>query len=259
MRTFHIPVPESLQAFVKDIVVMENFASGITDILPFYADGYPGVLFRESKRAPTLSPGNKPLSELFLYGQTIKPIEIHFPAPYKVIVFELHPFVVRMIFGVNPKKLNDDCYNFLADETLDESSLISALVLAKETKQQVDMLSAFLLRQIQKQSVNSNQKAKLALDVLIEGRGNISIKHLADQLQLSERTLQRLFKEYVGVSPKQFAKIIQFQSSLKSVSQCGLQKLTDVVYEHGYADQSHFIRDFKKYTHTKPSRFRKKN
>jgi len=35
--------------------------------------------------------------------------------------------------------------------------------------------------------------------------------------------------------------------------------LSDVVYEHGYADQSHFIRDFKKYTHTKPSRFRKKN
>jgi AraC-like DNA-binding protein len=259
MQDFHIPVPESLQSYVKDIVVRENCASHIIDIMPFYADGYPGILFRESIVSPTLCPGNKPLSELFLYGQTIKPIEIHFQAPYKVIVFELQPFVVRMIFGVNPKELNDDCYNFLADESLDEGNLISALILAKETEKQVDLISAFLLRQIQKQSATANQKTKLALDLVVASKGNISIKRLADQIQLSERTLQRLFKEHVGVSPKQFAKIIQFQSSLKGITQCGLQKLTDVVYEHGYADQSHFIRDFKKYTSTKPSRLRKKH
>ena len=259
MQDLHIPVPESMQSFVKDIVVIENRAINVIDILPFYADGYPGVLFRESKAVPILRPRNKALSELFLYGQTIKPIEIHFTSPYKVIVFELHPFVVKMIFGVDPKELNDDCYNFLADENLGESSLIGALAQAKETTKQVDILSAFLLRQIQKQSATPNQRIKLALDLVVWSKGTISVKRLSDELKLSERSLQRLFNEHVGVSPKQFSKIIQFQNSLKGISESGLQKLTDLVYEHGYADQSHFIRDFKKYTSTKPSSLRKKN
>jgi AraC-like DNA-binding protein len=83
------------------------------------------------------------------------------------------------------------------------------------------------------------------------------VKKLTEQLHLTERTLQRRFVEHIGVSPKQFAKIIQFQASLSSLSDKTVSKLTEVVYESGYADQSHFIRSFKKYTGRKPSQLKK--
>jgi len=254
----YVPVPDSLQFFVKNIVVMENYDSGETDILPFYADGFPGILYKESVEAPVLMPRAKKLSELFVYGQTIKPIEIHFQTPYKVIVFELHPYAVKMLFGVNPTELNDDCYNFLSNQSFSECNLLTDLTDAKETTARVDLIAAFLEREIKRQSASPYVKIKQALDLIISEQGKVAVKNLADQLAISERTLQRLFIEHVGIPPKQFAKIIQFQSSLSEISDAGLQKLTEVVYKFGYSDQSHFIRDFKKYAGNNPSSHKKK-
>jgi AraC-like DNA-binding protein len=94
------------------------------------------------------------------------------------------------------------------------------------------------------------------LHLILKNKGNISIKKITEHLHITERTLQRLFIEYVGISPKQFTKIIQFQSSVSLISDDSYQKLTDVVYETGYADQSHFIRYFKKFTGKKPSEYK---
>ena len=73
------------------------------------------------------------------------------------------------------------------------------------------------------------------------------------QLPVTERTFERNFKSYVGLSPKQFAKIIQFQSSLNRLTKAKFQKLTDIGLESGFTDQSHFIRTFKSYTGQTPS------
>lgn len=257
METLHFNIPDALQAYVNDILVLENLVPGEVDVMAFYADGFPGILYHQSASAPVLMPRGKNLSELFLYGQTIKPIEIHFTAPYKVVLFELLPFAVKMIFEVNPRELNDDCYNFLAEEKADEASLKRALADAENTEQQVGFLAAFLESQFAKKSFTPHQKIKLASECIISSKGSITVKRLAEQLNFSERSLQRLFKEYVGLSPKQFAKIIQFQSSLTDLSNPGFKKLTELVYENGFADQSHFIRDFKRYAGVKPSQHKK--
>ncbi|MDG1692959.1 MAG: helix-turn-helix domain-containing protein, partial [Methylophilaceae bacterium] len=61
------------------------------------------------------------------------------------------------------------------------------------------------------------------------------------------------FRAYVGLSPKQFSKIIQFQSSLNKLTEAKFQKLTDIGFDSGFTDQSHFIRTFKSYTGQTPS------
>ncbi|RZK57718.1 MAG: AraC family transcriptional regulator [Pedobacter sp.] len=259
MDTKNIVVPDFLSSYVKNILVFTNELEGKIDVMAFYADGNPGILYRESQASPLLKPSDKSLSPLFLYGQTIKPIEIHFHAPYKVIVFELHPFTVKMIFGLNPKELNDNCFDFLADKAIDDSSLLSKLESTVTIDMQIELIAEFLKKQITKQSSNPHHKIKLALDLMVFHNGNIHIKKVAEEIEVSERTLQRLFMAYVGVSPKQFAKIIQFKSSLAHISEAGLKKLTDVVYANGFSDQSHFIRDFKKYTGSKPSEHKRKD
>ncbi|WP_207421388.1 helix-turn-helix transcriptional regulator [Desertivirga brevis] len=259
METTHFTVPDALQAYVKDILVIENSVPDRVDSIPFYADGFPGILYHNSKSAPILLPRAKPLTELFLYGQTIKPIIIKFHAPYKVVLVELLPFAVKMIFDVNPRELNDDCYNFLAGEKQDDVALKRQLADTEGTEQQIALLSSYLETQVANRSFTPHQKIKLASEIIISSKGGITVTRLAEQLKFSERSLQRLFKEYVGVSPKQFAKIIQFQASLNDMFDPGINKLTELVYENGFADQSHFIRDFKRYAGTKPSWHKKKS
>lgn len=64
-------------------------------------------------------------------------------------------------------------------------------------------------------------------------------------------------KSKVGITPKQFTKIIQFQCSLNQLTDDDYLNLTDLAYEYGFADQSHFIRTFKHYTGKTPREFQR--
>ena len=81
--------------------------------IPLYADGYPGIMFQQSANGFYLLPENKKLSELFLYGQTLKPVSLDVKGPYQFVVFQLFPFASKYLLDIEPKKLNDKCYDLL--------------------------------------------------------------------------------------------------------------------------------------------------
>lgn len=245
----------NLDSYVKDIIVLESENQKKKSTLPFFADGYPGVMFQQSKNGAFLQPKNKALSEFFLYGQTLDPIEISIQGAYRMIVFQLFPSSAKKLFRVNPKMLNDDCYDLNRMEYSPVVATAHQLLQTKEADQQVEIICSFLAALIQ-ETGHHEQKVKLAVNLILESKGKISMKALREQLYMTERTLQRQFIAYVGIPPKQLAKIIQFQSSLDQISEETFSKLTEVVFENGYADQSHFIRSFKKFTGKKPSTFK---
>ena len=57
---------------------------------------------------------------------------------------------------------------------------------------------------------------------------------------------ERLFNELIGANPKEYARIVRFQKSLKLLQHDFENiNLAQLAYQCGYADQSHFIREFK--------------
>lgn len=83
-------------------------------------------------------------------------------------------------------------------------------------------------------------------DILVH-KGNISICDLKSTAYVSDRQLERLFKEYIGVSPKQFASMIRYQYLWNDIvfrKECSSM---DMVYKYGYTDQAHMLHDFRKY------------
>ena len=97
-----------------------------------------------------------------------------------------------------------------------------------------------------------------AIQLVIDHNGQLSISDLCIELEINERTLERRFLSEVGISAKQFSKMIQFQLSLEQLKEKEYDKLTDIVYENGFADQSHFIKVFKAFTGKTPKAFIKK-
>ena len=99
----------------------------------------------------------------------------------------------------------------------------------------------------QKQSV-----VDLAMQLIDSSKGTIPIQKIARQINLSVAQFRKRFNEEVGMSPKEYSKILRFNLALQAMHNHPGKKLSELTYELGYFDQAHFIRDFQSITGNTP-------
>lgn len=92
-----------------------------------------------------------------------------------------------------------------------------------------------------------------------ESKGQIDIAELIQPCYMSRRKFERKFLEEVGVSPKAYAKIRRFSYICSIIAGKKKTKLKDVLFEGGYYDQSHFIKDFKYFAGRSPKLYMQTN
>lgn len=71
---------------------------------------------------------------------------------------------------------------------------------------------------------------------------------------VSERTAQRLFDHYVGLTPRQTIRVLR-HVGIGRVLRVGTDSIAELAAEHGFADQSHLTRDFAGLAGIPPARF----
>ncbi len=82
-----------------------------------------------------------------------------------------------------------------------------------------------------------------------------SISKLCQQNDINIRKLERMFNKYVGVSAKTYGIINRFQNSLNQILYSEDARFTDIAYDNTYFDQTHFIKEFKRFTGNTPKSF----
>jgi len=80
----------------------------------------------------------------------------------------------------------------------------------------------------------------------------ISEKQCGD-FGLSSRQLRRLSQQYLGLSPRELARVFRFQSMLKTMNTGHVK----TAWADHYHDQSHFIREFKSLSGFTPNQFKR--
>ena len=93
------------------------------------------------------------------------------------------------------------------------------------------------------------------VELIRQSYGKISIRQMATEACLCRRQFERIFAEHVGISPKQYLKIIRFQYALFQKQQNKNLDMIDLSYQSGYFDQSHFINDFKSLSGLTPKQY----
>ena len=139
-----------------------------------------------------------------------------------------------------------DLFKFNIDGQIEET---------KEVSKQLEI--------IEKSFVNifeevDTRKVEYLINTIKASNGSLSKQQLAALINSSEKTVERLFNNRVGISVKNFSKIVRFQNAIElfeSIKNKEATNLLDIAIDSGYYDQSHFIRDCKALTGKTPSEY----
>lgn len=245
-----------LTPFLKKILVLESDdQKARPQSFQFFADGCPGIVYQQSTHGIALNSQPDRLATVFLYGQPVKPIQLDTFGPYRIIVFFLQPHAIMPLLGIRADELTDTCIDLSLLPVSGGFSLQDQLINTNLVEKQVAILSAHLLKLIQLNRAKTDRMLDFAVGQLLESNGRLALAELQQNLNMSERTFERRFEQYVGLSPRLFSRICRFQSTLKQLQSRHYQKLSDIAFDNGYADQSHFIRTFKEFTGVAPLTF----
>lgn len=167
------------------------------------------------------------------------------------IAVKLKPAALTQLFGLRMDQYVDQIVDLEAVPNAKLSKL-HLKILPYTTEEEVNLtLDTYFLSLIPTATKNPLQDV---LSLIFNKNGALTVNEMSLAGNISERQLERLFKKYVGLSPKYYARIIRFNYIFQLIKS-GKSNWADIVYQSGYYDQSHFIRDFKAFTGEDPSSY----
>jgi AraC-like DNA-binding protein len=113
----------------------------------------------------------------------------------------------------------------------------------------VVVLDQFFLSRI---SINNPFLSKVLWDVKTRN-GIITVHELAKNNVISGRQLERKFRHYLGISPKEYINFVRYQFAIDQIRNNSHKSLLDVAFSTGYYDHSHLTNEIKKYSGLLPS------
>ena len=124
-----------------------------------------------------------------------------------------------------------------------------------EERMLAERMERFLLTRLREVTYGTERFISVFRQLRAEGLG-FDHRALGKRLHVCDRQAQRLFKEYLGLSPVHYHRIARFRQAYDRATEGVVSRWSDVAYELGYADQAHFSRDFKAFCGITPSMLR---
>jgi AraC-like DNA-binding protein len=183
---------------------------------------------------------------------TINPVQLSWPGKGSIISIQFWPGKFYDFFGW-PQHLFFDDTVILEDTELEKEffRLFEQLYEAPSLELKTKLIDLFLLSHFP-QKILFRPAIAYAVEEILRTRGQLSLEQLIAKTRYSERHFRRLFKESVGMNPYIFLRIVRFYHAFTIMQTGRFHSLTDIAYMAGYFDQSHFIRDFKKFWDLSP-------
>ncbi|QAA32351.1 helix-turn-helix domain-containing protein [Clostridium manihotivorum] len=126
-----------------------------------------------------------------------------------------------------------------------KNALEHILLASTSIVDRVGKVQDYLLMRLNINKQNNNLMN--AVYKILQSKGTASISEILNFTTISQRQLERLFLEYVGVSPKKLSGLIRYQYLWQDIIRGNSISIQDLVSKYAYVDQAHLLRDFKKY------------
>jgi len=171
------------------------------------------------------------------------------------LVMRFKPGGFEQLTGISQKELNKPTYPLqelipeLADLAMDEA------MSNKPAPDIIHKINRWVFTK-KKNTIRNFMISKFVSET-IKSKGQIVIQNFCDSFGIHKSTLEKNFKRYTGLTPKQYANLIRFNYLIKNML-FSHSNLTETGYKLGYFDQSHMIKEFKKIIGISPRKFLEK-
>ncbi|MBU1096528.1 MAG: helix-turn-helix domain-containing protein [Bacteroidetes bacterium] len=95
----------------------------------------------------------------------------------------------------------------------------------------------------------------LVYEKIMTSKGCIKISDLLTDVKMTPRSFRRYFRQRIGISAKELLRIVRVNYVWSLCKNKSYIDYYNIVYECGFFDQSHFIKDFKKIVGETPKEF----
>jgi AraC-like DNA-binding protein len=245
----------NLLPFIKHYLFLDHKEKRVKTFRLF-SDGNTGIVFSLNCNLLTAT-GNNATSRLpnaFVYGQLTRFLDLYLAGEESLVIIVFQPSGLYEMMNIPADELRD---NIIPTEDLfGPTSLLLREKLFDQSglQQKLDLLNTFFTKCVLGDSGTTETLIRSSIKFIIQNKGLISIGQLVKYTGYTERHIERKFNESIGLNPKRISSIIKlhyFLGTLKTRS----GDFTQMGYEAGYFDQSHLIREFKKYTGMTPKHY----
>ena len=170
----------------------------------------------------------------------------------RVIGICFYPWAVRTFLKVPPYELTDKKISL---EDIFGTRIISfyeEILNSADHKEAFKIIENYLIKVLH-DSHPIDRMVEDASKRILKSYGTVQLNSLVSAYNISERRFEQRFNESLGVTPKFYSRLARFQNSLRLLNS-GIN-LTEITYQCGYFDQSHFIRDFKLFSGITPNKY----
>jgi AraC-like DNA-binding protein len=248
--------PEGLQSFIRCFWSLEAPAQTIEEKQRIVPDGCMEMIFHYGDPYKQYFQDGTSIIQprCFVFGQITSPLEIAPTGISGIVAARFQPdgFIPFSSYPLSQMENKAIPLSELFGKRAEplENDIIHAL----SNHERIDIITKFLSENLQTTEA-ADRVTKASIESLLLSNGIKTVDELADHLQVNRRQLERKFSAAIGLSPKQFSKVIRLQSTLKAMQLKKYTTLTSLAYENGYHDQAHFIKDFKEFTGFSPRQF----
>lgn len=256
MQVVYSPPHRALQPYVKGYYYIELDMGPDAGPLDVHPLGHHTMAFTLNGRQLFRSPGNAYDFSLSYHGLICEHTSLTPLVPQiNIVLVSFTATGASQLFGLSQHQLINEIHPI--EDVVPEAV---ELMLRLEDgiscgKRATGMIEAWLLRQIPTPTPFSYAANIDRACALIQARqGNIPIGELSREVGMSQRYLESNFKDMIGTSPKLYCRIVRFIASYQFILGNAQTDWNELIYRHQFFDQSHFIRDFKRFFGYSPSK-----
>ncbi|MEZ4852492.1 MAG: helix-turn-helix domain-containing protein [Bacteroidia bacterium] len=192
--------------------------------------------------------------KVWFSGFRTKPITIPSGKESEMLIVQFKkgkafPFLLTPMYSLT--NLVVDAELVLTPEIL---SIRGRLLEARTPFLKLQILEKHLLK-IYLNKLSENPFVDFAVSTILTAPNQYSIKTISEKAGYSQKHIIKLFKEHIGVTPKEFLKVIRFQKAIEQIEQQEEVDWSAIAHDCGFYDQSHFIADFKHFSGFTPTEY----
>ncbi|MVN91501.1 helix-turn-helix domain-containing protein [Mucilaginibacter aquatilis] len=165
-----------------------------------------------------------------------------------LLIIRFNPVLFYQAFGVTPATLRKQpVWSLAASLGTRGAQLLKAVEGGSSTNQKLEAIEGFM------QKLNAitipNKILEDVLGIVMLYKGQVSVDHLSKKTRVNYKWLERNFKNYIGLTPKEYIRLQRFMHAYLHLNNShDGNSLFATAIQHGYYDTSHLQKELKLFT-----------